>query len=350
MRPLQRLTVLNHAYYAASAVEQSLVLCMLGRAPCMPAAAGPEAGSRWPAADTRAEPAPTPRQPEGEGGADPRNARRGARASTHAAQGRAASPPPPPQTGAARSGPSHPRSGESEAGSCEGEPGASPGGRRRTPSSKSRFGGRGKKAREEESVGAWPPALHRVAQQPHRDAPVPAPRLAPSRAVQPRLRCFPVSAASGRAASPASTTPGRFAPLAGEATRAAAVTSSDPPPAPAGLAPLSPHPPCRDALPRATAIASSDPPPAPAGERGGGGRVRGKRARKKDQVKREKKVTGNRTAAGCVMSRARGGGAGGGGGVEALKPANPYRHRWMALKPPGLRSEPSIFIDADFWG
>ena len=50
-----------------------------------------------------------------------------------------------PQTGAARSGPSHPGSSESEARSGKGEPGASPGGRRRTLSSKSRFGGRGRK-------------------------------------------------------------------------------------------------------------------------------------------------------------------------------------------------------------
>ena len=41
---------------------------------------GPEAGSRWPAADTRAEPAPTPRQPEAAGGARPGGRwRRGAR-------------------------------------------------------------------------------------------------------------------------------------------------------------------------------------------------------------------------------------------------------------------------------
>ena len=94
--------------------------------------------------------------------------------------------------------------------------------------------GSGKEAREEESVGVRPPALRRVAQ----------PRVGTRRCRLPASRgagacsrvgaAFPVSAAPGRAASPASAVPGSVAPLAGAATRAAAVASSDPPPAPAG--------------------------------------------------------------------------------------------------------------------
>ena len=132
--------------------------------------------------------------------------------------------------------------------------------------------GSGKEAREEESVGVRPPALRRVAQPPRQDAPVPAPRLARSRGV-----------------------PGSVAPLAGAATRAAAVASSDPSPAPAGER---------------------------ARERGGvagcGGRQRGKRIRKKE--KRRSLGIEPRPGARC---RGRGAAGGGGGGVEALKPADP---------------------------
>ena len=161
-----------------------------------------------------------------------------------------------PQTGATRSGPSHPGSGESEAGSGEGEPGASPGGRRRTLSSKSRFGGRGRKRGKKKALESG--HLHCAAS---------LCRLTRSRGV-----------------------PGSVAPLAGAATRAAAV-------------------------------ALSDPPPAPAGERERerrGGRVRGKTARKKE--KRRSLGIEPRPVARC---RGRGAAGGGGGGVEALKPADP---------------------------
>ena len=139
-----------------------------------------------------------------------------------------------PQTGVARSGPSHPGSGESEAGSGEGEPGASPGGRQRTPSSKSRFGGRGRKRGKKKALESG--HLHCAASLSRRVGTRRC-RLPASRGAGTCSRvgaAFPVSAAPGRAASPASAVPGSVAPLAGAATRAAAVASSDPPPAPAG--------------------------------------------------------------------------------------------------------------------
>ena len=117
-----------------------------------------------------------------------------------------------PQTGVARSGPSHPGSGESEAGSGEGEPGASPGGQRRTPSSKSRFGGRGRKRGKKKALESG--HLHYAAS---------------------------LSRASGRAGagSPPRAEPGRAA--------ASALLSPSPP---RRAAPLPPPPPCREALPR----------------------------------------------------------------------------------------------------
>ena len=117
-----------------------------------------------------------------------------------------------PQTGVARSGPSHPGSGESEAGSGEGEAGASPGGRQRTPSSKSRFGGRGRKRGKKKALESG--HLHCAASL--------------SRRVGTRRCRLPASRG------------------AGACSRVGAAFPSPP----RRAAPLPPPPPCREALPR----------------------------------------------------------------------------------------------------
>ena len=117
-----------------------------------------------------------------------------------------------PQTGAARSGPSHPGSSESEARSGKGEPGASPGGRQRTPSSKSRFGGRGRKRGKKKALESG--HLHCAASL--------------SRRVGTRRCRLPASRG------------------AGACSRVGAAFPSPP----RRAAPLPPPPPCREALPR----------------------------------------------------------------------------------------------------
>jgi len=150
-----------------------------------------------------------------ERGVGGRNARQGSRARTQAAHGRAAAPP----NGSGKIRPEPPRirreRGRIRRGRARSQP--------RRPAANAvkqvKIWGSGKEAREEESVGVRPPALRRVAQPPRRDAPVPAPRLARSRGVQPRRRCFPRLRRAG---------PRRFPRLRRAGKRCPARRSGDP--------------------------------------------------------------------------------------------------------------------------